>query len=139
MGCNELDVRLTYRNATGFSGQFEICSGNTWQRTCSNNFDQITAGVACRQLFPDLPTQAIMNPGIYIPVPDVISETADFVDTTFSCMPDNSSLLDCDSMPFEDQPCRVQDQPTVTCASEFSFRISLYLFGIQYIPFYVYC
>ena len=47
--CKHGDIRLA---GTSYStvGRVEICLNGTWGTVCSNNFDDIDAGVVCKQL-----------------------------------------------------------------------------------------
>ena len=52
-GCNEFDVRLTYRDRSQASGNLEICVHNTWTMVCYELFDENSLNVTCRALgFP---------------------------------------------------------------------------------------
>ncbi len=115
-GCKDFDVRLTYRRASGYSGQFEICSNNIWRRTCRNsNFNQATATAACNQLFNFTnPTMALITP-----VAEVLSETGPVYDVALFCGLSDRNLSSCPSEPAE-EVCDPVDQPAVNCYSKSS-------------------
>lgn len=49
-GCQEFDLRLTYRKRTTAAGNVEICFGNRWSKLCSGSFGEKELSVACRAL-----------------------------------------------------------------------------------------
>ncbi len=122
-------MRLTYRGASGYSGQFEICNNNIWQRTCRNsNFGQSTAAAACNQLFNFTNPVEITVP-LITPVAEVLSETGPVYDVALFCELSDRNLNSCSSEPGEpgepgEEVCNPVDQPTVTCYSKSSQKFS---------------
>ena len=50
-GCNALDVRLSFRERGGATGNLEVCTiDNQWMPLCGDFFDQEELDVVCRSL-----------------------------------------------------------------------------------------
>lgn len=116
-----MDVRLTYRGASGYSGQFEICNNGIWQRTCSNsNFEQNAATAACSQLFGFVVTSLTL--ATITSFPEVLSETGPAYDRALFCGLSDASIRNCGFEPSD--ICNPDNQPTVTCPSKSSRKLS---------------
>ncbi len=132
--CSDLDVRLTYRDATGYSGQFEICKNGTWRRTCSSTFSTNDIQVACNQLFgPFFISSGEVRalPSVTLQA-DVISETDSYFTDSLVCTGQEEHLSSCKpGSPSPDQAgrrkrlieegatCSPGSQPTVRCPGTF--------------------
>lgn len=123
--CSDRDVRLTYRDATGYSGQFEICMDGEWQRTCSSYFTRAVAQTACIQLFGSVPEQT----PIYMDQAEVLSETEMSFINPLSCSADSTHLHNCSLSDSGNVAlCTPETQPTVRCPGELIGGYTLQLF-----------
>ncbi len=124
-------MRLTYRDATGYSGQFEICKNGTWRRTCSSTFSTNDIQVACNQLFGPFFSEVRASPSVTLQA-DVISETESYFTDSLVCTGQEEHLRRCKpESPSPDQAgrrkrlieegatCSPSSQPTVRCPGMF--------------------
>ncbi len=129
-------MRLTYRDATGSSGQFEICKNGTWRRTCSSTFSTNDIQVACNQLFGPFfifSGEVRASPSV-TPQADVISETDSYFTDSLVCTGQEEHLSSCAIFPPPPPPsdegrrkrmiaegarCSPSSQPTVRCPGTF--------------------
>lgn len=95
-GCTELDVRLTYRDVTGATGNLEICAPNgtinQWQSLCSQSLNSIVNQfpILCRALGSTI-TGIIPNP---IP-PIVVDSDLPIYEADLSCRGNERNLREC--------------------------------------------
>ncbi len=110
-------MRLTYRDATGYSGQFEICKNGTWRRTCSSTFSTNDIQVACNQLFgPFLIFRGDVGsvralPSVTLQA-DVISETESYFTDSLACTGREERLSSCEIVPPTLPPIFPPPQPS---------------------------
>lgn len=99
--CTDYDVKLTYRDVTGRSGQLEICKNGTWHRTCSSTFSPTDIQVACNQLFGVFIGGEELS--VILRQADVISETESYFTDSLACRGQETRLSDCLPPPLSDE------------------------------------
>ena len=100
--CDNFDVRLSYRERSGATGNLEICIENTWRKVCEGLISSSVINVACRSLgFRDF---------------EATSVQPQFLDTSISSSKQGYfSFIDCDDSE-ELQDCSLTTASVIPCS-----------------------
>ena len=110
--CDQFDVRLTFREQGGATGDLEICVNNTWLAVCNNSPGFATSlPVTCQAL-----GFTANAPATFIPPINPFNQQT--FGGGFFCLPGLDQMLtDCDSIQ-TDNFCSPQDFLRISCPGE---------------------
>ena len=126
-GCNEFDVRLTYRDRSQASGNLEICFNNTWTMVCSELFDESDLNVTCRALgFPYF--DGSMEKHRF--VESFMNGSGPMFWQKLLCTGSESNLRACSSNPTVNITCT---NVRIQCLGKYQHTVSSYRLPLQYV------